>query len=107
MCIRDRYLDGNILDPAALAVEANVRRKAGFEVEYIGPAEVERRYGISRRHAIVGYGNYSADPRRLAAVSYTHLDVYKRQIPGSVSVALNAAMIATIRKMLKKSATFA
>lgn len=61
------YLDGNILDPAALAAEADARRRAGFEVELIGPSEVEARYGIRRRHAIVGFGNYSADPLRMAA----------------------------------------
>lgn len=59
------YLDGNILDPAGLAREADARRRAGFEVELIGPAETERRYGIPRRHAIIGHGNYIADPRRL------------------------------------------
>ena len=33
----------------------------------LNPAQVEDRYGIKGRHAIIGYGNYSADPRRLAA----------------------------------------
>lgn len=61
------YLDGNILDPTALAAEAEARREAGFEVELIGPAETERRYGIKGRHGIVGFENYSADPRRMAA----------------------------------------
>ncbi len=61
------YLDGNILDGGGLAAEAQARREAGFEVELIGRAEVERRYGIRRRHAIVGFGNYSADPRAMAA----------------------------------------
>lgn len=61
------YLDGNILGPAALAIEAEARRRAGFEIELIGPSEVEARYGIARRHAIIGFGNYSADPLRMAA----------------------------------------
>lgn len=61
------YLDGNILNPGALAIEAEARRRAGFEVELIGPSEVEARYGIHRRHAIIGFGNYSADPMRMAA----------------------------------------
>jgi glycine/D-amino acid oxidase-like deaminating enzyme len=60
------YLDGNILDPDGLDREADARRRAGFEVERIGPAEVERRFGIRRRHAILGFGNYSADPRKMA-----------------------------------------
>lgn len=61
------YLDGNLLDPPALAAEADARSEAGFEVELIGPTEVERRYDIRRRHAITGFGNYSADPRQMAA----------------------------------------
>jgi len=61
------YLDGNILDAAGLAREAEARRRAGFEIELLKPAQVEDRYGIKGRHAIIGYGNYSADPRRLAA----------------------------------------
>ncbi len=61
------YLDGNVLDSTGLAEEADARRRAGFEVELLKPAAVKDRYGISGRHAIVGFGNYSADPRRLAA----------------------------------------
>ncbi|WP_447761738.1 NAD(P)/FAD-dependent oxidoreductase [Sphingopyxis panaciterrae] len=61
------YLDGNVLDATGLAREAEARRRAGFEIELLKPAQVEDRYGIKGRHAIIGYGNYSADPRRLAA----------------------------------------
>lgn len=61
------YLDGNVLDRTGLAEEADARRRAGFEVELLKPAAVKDRYGISGRHAIIGFGNYSADPRRLAA----------------------------------------
>ena len=61
------YLDGNILDAEGLAREAEARRRAGFDVELLGPKAVEDRYGICRRHAIIGFGNYTADPRKLAA----------------------------------------
>lgn len=61
------YLDGNVLDAEGLAREAEARRRAGFEVELLGPAAVKERYGISGRHAIVGFGNYSANPKQLAA----------------------------------------
>lgn len=61
------YLDGNVLDAEGLAREYEARKRAGFEVELLGPAAVEARYGIRRRHAIIGYGNYSADPCKLAA----------------------------------------
>lgn len=60
------YLDGNVLDADGLAREADARRRAGFEVELLKPATVKARFGISGRHAIVSFGNYTADPRRLA-----------------------------------------
>jgi len=59
------YLDGNVLDADGLAREADARRRAGVEVELLKPASVQERYGIKERHALVGFGNYSADPRRL------------------------------------------
>lgn len=59
------YLDGNILGAEGLAREADARRRAGFEVELLKPAAVQERYGIKGRHALIGFGNYSADPRRL------------------------------------------
>lgn len=60
------YLDGNVLDADGLAREADARRRAGFEVELLKPAAVKARFGISGRHAILSFGNYTADPRRLA-----------------------------------------
>lgn len=61
------YLDGNVLDAKALAREADARREVGFEIELLEPDELLSRYGIGGRHAIIGYGNYTADPVRLAA----------------------------------------
>ncbi len=61
------YLDGNLLDPEALAAEGDARRGVGFEVTSLSPRQVKARYGITGRHGLVGYGNLSADPRRLAA----------------------------------------
>src|SRR3546814_5433467 len=58
-------LDGNVLDADGLAREADARRRAGFEVELLKPAAVLERYGIKGRHALIGFGNYSADPRRM------------------------------------------
>lgn len=60
------YLNGNILDSAGLATEADARRRAGFEVELLKPAALAERFGIAGRHALVSHGNYVADPRRLA-----------------------------------------
>ena len=61
------YLEGNELDADGLRAEAAARREAGFETTFLGARAVEARYGISRRSALLGYGNLSADPRRLAA----------------------------------------
>ena len=61
------YLEGNELDADGLRAEAEARREAGFETTFLGARAVETRYGIRRRSALLGYGNLSADPRRLAA----------------------------------------
>lgn len=61
------YLSGNVLDAAGLEVEADARRRAGFEVSFLKPAAVLDQYGIKGRSAIVGRDNYMADPRLLAA----------------------------------------
>ena len=61
------YLSGNVLDAEGLAREADARRRAGFEVSFLRPADVLDQYGIKGRSAIVGRDNYMADPRLLAA----------------------------------------
>lgn len=61
------YVDGTLLDPDALRVEARARRRAGFEVTDLVPRDVKARFGIAGRHGLLGYGNLAVDPRRLAA----------------------------------------
>jgi glycine/D-amino acid oxidase-like deaminating enzyme len=61
------YLAGDLLSPEALALEAEARRRAGFEVSLLKPSVVAGRYGLEPRAAILGHGNVAADPRRLAA----------------------------------------
>lgn len=61
------YLSGNLLSPRALAQEAEARRRAGFEVVYRHPREVEAFAGIRGRAAIQSFDNMEADPRRLTA----------------------------------------
>jgi glycine/D-amino acid oxidase-like deaminating enzyme len=60
------YLEGTTLDARSLRREAEARRRAGFEAEYLSRSEVHERYGIARRAAIHSFGGLIADPRRLA-----------------------------------------
>jgi glycine/D-amino acid oxidase-like deaminating enzyme len=66
------YLQGDLLDAAGLRREAAARRDAGFEVQSLGAAAVQRRYGITRRAALLGFGSLSADPRQLCAGFLRH-----------------------------------
>lgn len=61
------YIEGNTLDAEGLRAETMARRRAGFEVEFLGASAVKERFGIKRRSAIISRGNLTADPRRLAA----------------------------------------
>jgi len=61
------YLSGNVLDRAGLREERDARQRAGFETSFLTQGEVERRFGIRRRTALLSFDNFSADPRKLAA----------------------------------------
>ncbi len=61
------YLQGKMLDARGLQREAAARARAGLDVRYLGPAEVEQDYGIRRRAALLSAGSLAANPRRLAA----------------------------------------
>lgn len=61
------YLAGNKLDAAGLAQEAQARRSIGLEVELLGRSDLRSRYGIGRSAALLGFGDFVADPRKLAA----------------------------------------
>jgi len=61
------YLSGNVLDRAALLREADARRRVGFNTTFLERREVEARFGVRGRSALLSYDNFSADPRRLAA----------------------------------------
>lgn len=68
LCRRDTlYLAGNVLDEAGLEEEAEARRHAGFEIALLPAKEVATRFGFAPRAAILGFDNFGADPRRLAA----------------------------------------
>jgi glycine/D-amino acid oxidase-like deaminating enzyme len=61
------YLAGASLDAAALAREGEARRAIGLETALIDRATLRRRHDIDRPAALVAYGNFGADPRRLTA----------------------------------------
>jgi glycine/D-amino acid oxidase-like deaminating enzyme len=61
------YLSGNVLDRGALLREAEARRRAGFNTTFLAQREVQARFGVRGRSALLSYDNFSADPRRLTA----------------------------------------
>jgi glycine/D-amino acid oxidase-like deaminating enzyme len=61
------YLSGNELDRAGLMREADARRRVGFNTTFFEKREVQERFGIRGRSALLSYDNFAADPRRLAA----------------------------------------
>ena len=61
------YLQGDELDAEGLRNEADARRRASFEIDFLSEAAVKSRFEMSGRTAILGYHNFTADPRRLAA----------------------------------------
>jgi len=60
------YLEGDLLDAAALRHEAGMRRDAGFDVQWLSARQVKARFGIAHRAGLLGFGSMSCDPRRLA-----------------------------------------
>ncbi len=61
------YLSGNVLERSGLLEERDARQRAGFETSFLTQGEVERRFGIRGRTALLSFDNFSADPRKLAA----------------------------------------
>lgn len=61
------YLDGDVLPPSLLREEAQARRRAGLRSDYLVPSDIERRFGIKGRAALLEYGNLALDPRKATA----------------------------------------
>jgi glycine/D-amino acid oxidase-like deaminating enzyme len=59
------YLAGDILDATGLREETEARRAIGIETAYLPRDEVERRFGIRNRAALLAYDDIALDPRRL------------------------------------------
>jgi glycine/D-amino acid oxidase-like deaminating enzyme len=59
------YLAGNGLDAAGLRTETEARRAIGLETAFLPRKEVERRFGIRNRAALLAYDDVALDPRRL------------------------------------------
>jgi glycine/D-amino acid oxidase-like deaminating enzyme len=61
------YLAGDRLDARGLAREAKARESIGLEVQLLGRRDLDARYGIKRAAGLLGFGDFVADPRKLAA----------------------------------------
>ncbi len=61
------YLSGTELGATELDVEAESRLEAGLYARRLKPAELEARYGIAGRSALISEGNLALDPRKLSA----------------------------------------
>lgn len=59
------YLDGDLLDAAALRGEAEARQKAGLACRFLNENAVAERFGIQPRAGIVCDGSYVLDPIKL------------------------------------------
>jgi glycine/D-amino acid oxidase-like deaminating enzyme len=59
------YLAGNGLDAPGLRTETEARRAIGLETAFLPRKEVERRFGIRNRAALLAYDDVALDPRRL------------------------------------------
>jgi glycine/D-amino acid oxidase-like deaminating enzyme len=64
---RSLYLQGDVLDARGLRQEAAARERAGFEVNYLPAAQVQREYGVRGRAALRSSGAMVVDPRALTA----------------------------------------
>ena len=60
------YLAGNVLDPNGLKRECDARRQAGLACRLISRGELRDRFGIHAAAALMGYGDFTIDPRKAA-----------------------------------------
>lgn len=61
------YLAGNRLSAKDLVAEAEARRSVGLDVALLSRRDLEERYAVRRSGALLGFGDFVADPRKLAA----------------------------------------
>jgi len=62
---RSLYVVGDRLDSEGLEREAEARRQAGFEVDFLHRGDVWETYGLRSQGAIQGFGGFDVDPVRL------------------------------------------
>lgn len=60
-------LAGSMLGPSELRQEAEARRVAGLDAEYLTAGTLRERFGLERDGAILSSGNIALDPRKLTA----------------------------------------
>jgi glycine/D-amino acid oxidase-like deaminating enzyme len=59
------YLAGDMLNAEGIEREHAARADAGFETKFLNRAQLRERFGIARAAALLDFGNFAADPRRL------------------------------------------
>ena len=64
---RSVYLAGNILDPAGLQRESDLRAAAGFHSSYFNRSQLQDEFGIVAKGALLSEGSVEVDPRMLTA----------------------------------------
>jgi glycine/D-amino acid oxidase-like deaminating enzyme len=62
------YLTGNVLNARRIEQEAEARRQAGLETQYLRRSDLRGRFGIRRSAALLSNGTVQADPRVLTAL---------------------------------------
>ncbi|CAN5340838.1 FAD-binding oxidoreductase [soil metagenome] len=61
------YLSGDVLDADELGAETELRARLGFDVEFLDGDALRQSYAIHREAAIRAVGDFTVDPRRMAA----------------------------------------
>jgi glycine/D-amino acid oxidase-like deaminating enzyme len=61
------YLSGNVLNPAKLREEGQARNAIGLHGDYMGRAELKRRYGIHAPAGLLCWDNIACNPIQMSA----------------------------------------
>jgi len=94
------YLSGNILDADALRSEGAERRAAGLSAEFLSRGDLRQRCGVRHEAGLLAFGNFIADPVRLAAghlaaAAARGAHIHAPVEAAAIETAANGVMVAT------------